>query len=45
MMLTIGSDYVNNQKFDKAVEIFSDVIDLDPVGQKRGIKEQLSIIW
>ena len=30
MMLTIGSDYVNNQKFDKAVEIFSNVIDLDP---------------
>ena len=30
MMLTIGSDYVNNKKFDKAVEIFSDVIDLDP---------------
>ena len=30
MMLNIGSDYVNNQKFDKAVEIFSDVIDLDP---------------
>ena len=30
MMLTIGSDYVNNQNFDKAVEIFSNVIDLDP---------------
>ena len=22
MMLTIGSDYVNNQKFEKAIEIF-----------------------
>ena len=30
MMLTIGSDHVNNQKLEKAIEIFSDVIDLDP---------------
>ena len=30
MMLTIGSDYVNNQKLEKAIETFSDVIDLDP---------------
>ena len=30
MMLNIGSDYVNNQKLEKAIETFSDVIDLDP---------------
>ena len=30
MMLTIGSDHVNNQKLEKAIEIFSNVIDLDP---------------
>ena len=30
MMLTIGSDHINNQKLEKAIEIFSDVIDLDP---------------
>ena len=30
MMLTIGSDHVNNQKLEKAIEIFSDVINLDP---------------
>ena len=30
MMLTIGSDHVNNYKLEKAIEIFSEVIDLDP---------------
>mgnify|MGYP001158737826 FL=1 len=30
MMLTIGSDHVNNYKLEKAIEIFSNVIDLDP---------------
>ena len=30
MMLTIGSDHVNNQKLEKAIEIFSEVINLDP---------------
>ena len=30
MMLNVGSDYVNNQKLDKAIEIFSNVIELDP---------------
>ena len=30
MMLTIGSDYVNNHKLEKAIETFSNVIDLDP---------------
>ena len=30
MMLNIGSDHVNNYKLEKAIEIFSNVIDLDP---------------
>ena len=30
MMLTIGTDYVNNQKLEKAIETFSNVIVLDP---------------
>ena len=30
MMLNIGSDYVNNQKLEKAIETFSNVIVLDP---------------
>ena len=30
MMLTLGSDFVNNKELEKAIEIFTDVIDLDP---------------
>ena len=30
MMLTLGSDFVNNKELEKAIEIFSNVIDLDP---------------
>ncbi len=29
-MLAIGSDFVNNNQYPKAVEIFTEVIDLDP---------------
>ena len=30
MMLTLGSDFVNNKELEKAIEIFTKVIDLDP---------------
>jgi len=30
MMLTLGSDFVNNKELEKAIEIFTEVIDLDP---------------
>ena len=30
MMLSLGSDFVNNKELEKAIKIFSDVIDLDP---------------
>ena len=30
MMLTLGSDFVNNNQYPKAVEIFTKVIELDP---------------
>ena len=30
MMLALGSDFVNNKELEKAIEIFSNVIDLDP---------------
>tara|TARA_A100001234_G_scaffold16936_2_gene13470 strand:- start:2354 stop:2902 length:549 start_codon:yes stop_codon:yes gene_type:complete len=30
MMLSLGSDFVNNKELKKAIKIFSDVIDLDP---------------
>ena len=29
-MLSVGSDFVNNNQYSKAVEIFTKVIDLDP---------------